>query len=215
MSVVRPTIVFIHGLNTYADGLVHIGPVVAGAMKDKWEHALRLRGFEFVGVRGIGYGPIDEQADRAVECLRTEGLLDGRRPLVLLGHSLGGLVARALVTRPGLREQTKAIFTFGTPHGGAHVTDIGLTLHEKSPVLTKVLKKVGYDVVAKQSNFANFTKANIDEFNSRHPVPKNVRCVSLMCEVKGLQISWPLVPIYAKLRAIDPNPVGDGFILSK
>lgn len=212
---VKPTIVFIHGLNTYADGLVHVGPLKFGAMKDKWEVALRRRGFDFVGVRGMGYGPIEEQADRALEHLRTEGYLDGRRELVLLGHSLGGLVARALATRPEARAQTKAIFTFGSPHGGAHVTDVALSLDEKSPALHKFLQVVGYDVSKKKAAFSNFTRANIDEFNRRHPLPTGVRCVSLLCEVKGLEISWPLVPVYAKLRAVDPEPLGDGFISSK
>lgn len=211
----KPTIVYLHGLNTYGDGLVHVGPVTFGGMKDRWEGAMRKHGFDFIGVRGMGYGSIEDQADRALACLKSEGLLDVPRELVLIGHSLGGLVARALVTRPEIRTRAKAIMTFGTPHGGAHVTEVALTLDEKAPLLNGALKRFGYDVVARREVFKNFTRENIDSFNARHPKPANVRCVSLLCEVRGREIGWPLVPVYAKLRSLVDDPRGDGFILSE
>lgn len=46
--------------------------------------------------------------------LRTER----SRPIALIGHSMGGLVARAALAGPGL-EQVRTLITLGTPHGGS------------------------------------------------------------------------------------------------
>ena len=205
---------YIHGLNTYGDGLVHLGPFIFGAMKDKWELAMRAQGFDFVSVRGIGYGTLEEQTERAFTFLRDEGVLEKKRDLVFACHSLGGLIGRALVARPEIRERAKGLFTFGTPHGGAHVTDVALTLGEKAPLLQKLLKITGYDVAARRDTFANFTREVIADFDRRHPVPEGLRCVSLLCEARGLEIGWPLVAVYSRLKTIVPDALGDGFILS-
>jgi len=48
------------------------------------------------------------------------GLLraDAPRPLALIGHSMGGLVARAALASPGL-EHVRSLITLGAPHGGS------------------------------------------------------------------------------------------------
>jgi pimeloyl-ACP methyl ester carboxylesterase len=46
--------------------------------------------------------------------LRTEN----SRPLALIGHSMGGLVARAALAGPGL-EHVRTLISLGTPHGGS------------------------------------------------------------------------------------------------
>ena len=49
-------------------------------------------------------------------------------PLILLGHSQGGLDARFLVTKLGYAPRVRAVVTIATPHHGSPVADVALGL---------------------------------------------------------------------------------------
>ena len=66
-----------------------------------------------------------EEANQFLECLSLKRENDLKRPLLLLGHSLGGiLIKQALVnayndpTYRDIQEATYGIMFFGTPHSG-------------------------------------------------------------------------------------------------
>lgn len=50
----------------------------------------------------------------------------GAERVVLVGHSMGGLVARACVALPGLAAQVEKLLTLGTPHHGSRHARLGV-----------------------------------------------------------------------------------------
>ncbi len=58
--------------------------------------------------------PLKEAIDRAKQ--KT-----GQKKVILIAHSMGGLVSRAYIEGGGYRDDVSALFTFGTPHGGVPV----------------------------------------------------------------------------------------------
>ena len=66
-----------------------------------------------------------EEANQFLECLHIRRKRCPKRPLLLLGHSLGGiLIKQALVNALSdpryrdIQEATSGLIFFGTPHGG-------------------------------------------------------------------------------------------------
>ncbi|RFU86305.1 alpha/beta fold hydrolase [Streptomyces triticagri] len=70
-------------------------------------------------------------------CLRT-----GQRQVDIVGHSLGGLIARYYVQRLGGDTRVRTLVTLGTPHGGTAVAPL-LSAH---PIVRQM--RPGSDVVA-------------------------------------------------------------------
>jgi hypothetical protein len=88
--------------------------------------ALRRRGF--VSVCTWNYSPLQRDVESAAKALgrHVERVCreTGHERVHVVGHSLGGLVARYLVQRLGGDERVESLVTLGTPHGGtrwAHV----------------------------------------------------------------------------------------------
>ena len=74
---------------------------------------------------GSSQGRFIDEANQFLVCLRLERRKDPKRPLLLLGHSLGGiLIKQALVNAfndpiyRDIQEATYGLVFFGTPHGG-------------------------------------------------------------------------------------------------
>jgi len=88
------------------------------------------RGLEAAGwnVATINLEPIYTSLENYVEPLaqRIDEVLaqTGATQLVLVGHSMGGLVARAYLRRYGASRVVRLV-TLGTPHGGSELAKIG------------------------------------------------------------------------------------------
>ena len=67
--------------------------------------------------------PTASIAVRATELLHAVRGRYGNRPVHLVGHSLGGLDARYLVSRLGFGTQALSLTTIGTPHRGTAFAD--------------------------------------------------------------------------------------------
>lgn len=96
-----------------------------GANKSNWifvERELRMAGFE--RVHALNYNPlrssVPELAERCVD--RARDLMDhfGVTRIHLVGHSLGGLIARYAVCLGGL-EETGVCITVASPHQGVRL----------------------------------------------------------------------------------------------
>ena len=78
----------------------------------------------------VGFGPVTRRAGRAIAATYRAG---GRRPLIVIGHSAGGIIARlALSERPfdgrvagtvGVAKAVGCLVTLGTPHGLGALTN--------------------------------------------------------------------------------------------
>ncbi|RBY80121.1 lipase [Blastococcus sp. TF02-09] len=111
--------------------------------------SLRRRGF--ASVCSWNYSPLLRDVAKAADdlgahieriCAQT-----GHDRVHVVGHSLGGLIARYYVQRQGGDRRVDALVTLGTPHGGsvlAHLlpTPLVRQLRPGSPVLTELAEPV-------------------------------------------------------------------------
>ncbi|MGY2081120.1 esterase/lipase family protein [Modestobacter sp. SYSU DS0657] len=108
---------------------------------------LRRRGF--AQVCSWNYGPLVRDVAGAAEALgrHVERVCSetGHERVHVVGHSLGGLIARYLVQRLGGDARVESLVTLGTPHGGsrwAHVlpTPLIRQLRPGSPLLRELAR---------------------------------------------------------------------------
>jgi pimeloyl-ACP methyl ester carboxylesterase len=125
--------------------LVH-GYVCNRGLWNPWMVALRARGIPYVAVTlEPVFGSIDgytgaiEQAVRAIESATAH-------PVVLVGHSMGGLAIRAWLCEYAALSRVRRIVTIGTPHQGAWLarwsrTTNGTQMRLHSPWLRELSKR--------------------------------------------------------------------------
>lgn len=93
----------------------------------------------------LGYGPFanfDATAARLVDLIASLPT-----PMVLVGHSLGGLLCRAAVLRGDTSVRVNALITIATPHGGVRRArwlpgGVGIALRPGSPILRQLGRRV-------------------------------------------------------------------------
>lgn len=210
-----PIVFFIHGLNTFGDDLIHMGPLNFGPMVGAWRPRLEEIGCEVHSLNEMGFGMIDDQVDRAMKQIERILKSSGNGPVHLFGHSMGGLVARGVAKRmeashPG---RVRTVITIGSPHGGAHVADGAFTFHERSPKLYRLMKLFGYDTLKRLEHLNPLKFDAIEDFNARHPVISRIDNVSLAGSVSWHQIGLHYKVIYNDLH---PNrEQSDGLIMTE
>jgi len=112
----RPLVVLVHGLYHNPSAWI------------RFRRKLRRRGFDqFTACR---YSSWNTEFDQAAAACRRQltGLLVGRprARLVLIGHSMGGLVLCELLRDPELAARVDALVTLGTPFQGSRLAALAL-----------------------------------------------------------------------------------------
>jgi triacylglycerol lipase len=110
-----PAIVLIHGIYHNASGWLI------------FRHRLKRAGF--ANVYAISYSSFMTSFDKTLGKVerfvaQTSARLPGK-PVVLIGHSMGGLLARALEQRSKNPEAVAAVITLGSPHRGSKLAVLG------------------------------------------------------------------------------------------
>lgn len=210
------TILFLHGLNTFGDDLIHVGPLTFGPMdrhlKNAFSKQSSKRKIEFISIPGIGAGSPEEQASKALSFIEANVTLKQGGKFHLFGQSTGGLVARVLSHHPSISKRVASLITMGSPHTGADIAFFGLEFQAKFPRLQKTFSAMGYDTKAKTDFFKHFTPDSLIDFNRRFPsVQQEFREICLLCEIEPTDVSFPLKLLGRLNRGVTLKR-GDGFI---
>jgi len=110
----EPVVVCLHGIYHNPAAFLAIRP------------ALIRAGFKHILVPGYCSlsGNFETVAARLLTVLRRE--IPPHAPLILVGHSLGGLFARRLMAEPDLAGRVRAAVTLGSPHQGSKLTALSI-----------------------------------------------------------------------------------------
>lgn len=187
--------IFLHGLCTYGDDELHLGPVRMGRLDRYLVEFFAQRQTSLLSINGIGFGSPEEQAETAIPQIRSSA----NRHLILLGHSMGGLTARVLQPRLEQAGHRVDIITWGTPHHGTSAA-----IRNDSRPVKKIADWIGYNLESRAATFKHCTPDALAPFNKRYPFRQESQ-FSLACDVP-LQYTTPL------LFALRPPGPSDGFI---
>ncbi|MGH1363691.1 MAG: esterase/lipase family protein [Calditrichia bacterium] len=112
----------------------------------------------------------------------------GHKKVHIIGHSMGGLDARHMITVGGMAGKVASLTTIGTPHRGAYIIDWALE-NGGGKVLNVLNSLFSTD------GFRDLTTDNLSQFNERirHRESKNnVRYQTYSCSQEMEQVFLPL-----------------------
>lgn len=112
----------------------------------------------------------------------------GRQPVHVIGHSLGGLDARYMITALGMHKQVLTLTTVGTPHRGTTFADWAVDRFART--FSPILRGLGVPDGA----LFDLTTERCREFNDRVPDRSEVRYFSVAgdCDPNWLYPGWRL-----------------------
>jgi triacylglycerol lipase len=128
-------------------------------------------------------------ADRANELRAYIRREVGNEPVHIIGHSMGGLDARYMISRLGMEDRVLSLTTVGTPHRGTSFADWGI--ERWSRMVVPVCRVLGWPYQA----FYDLTLDGCRQFNE---LVRDVPWVKYMsvagnCDRSWLSLKW-LVP---------------------
>jgi triacylglycerol lipase len=191
----RAPLVLVHGLLGFDQ--VRLGPWVLAHYFCGVPEALTSGGNRVLVAR---VSPTAGVADRAAQ---LGAFLDRAAPgeaVHLVGHSMGGLDCRYLISRLGLAPRILSLTTVGTPHRGSAFADWGVGR------LGRLLRPVFDFAGLPYQAFYDLTSTNCAEFNRQTPDVASVRYFSVAgtCPLDWSMPEWQL-PARIVRRAEGPN----------
>ena len=124
-------------------------------------------------------------------------------PVHLIGHSMGGLDARALIADPIWKGRILSLTTIATPHLGSGIADFAKLRVGR---IYTLLEKLGVE----HQGFLDVTPGAVAEFNRRNPLPDWLPMFSVAGDPSYEDVSWPLRRLHVALEELEgPN---DGLV---
>ena len=121
----------------------------------------------------------------------------------LIGHSMGGLDARMLLSDPDWSRRVLSLTTIGTPHLGSSIADFAQL---KAGRIFRLLTRLGID----HRGFLDVTRRNARQFHQTAAPPRGIPCFSIAGSPAIEEVCWPLHRLYAALFELEgPN---DGLV---
>jgi triacylglycerol lipase len=172
----RAPIVLAHGL--FGFDHIQVGPWVLSSYFRGIPEALRTGGNRVLVARVHPLGGIAQRARQLKDFLDREA---PHEPVHLIGHSMGGLDSRYLISRLGMADRVLSLTTLGTPHRGSSFADWSVR-HLKS-LVNPLLDLFGVSYQA----FEDLTTARCRVFNELTPDAPGVRYFSV---AGRFQLNW-------------------------
>jgi triacylglycerol lipase len=151
-------------------------------------------------------GSIEQRAKQLAAAIRKNNLSD---PLHIIGHSMGGLDARFLITHlPEVGQRVATLVTVGTPHAGSPVADAfmvpgGPLARHIPPLLLELLHK-------NAGAIADLTIKSCEKFNSNTPDVKGVKYLEIAGSAPQNGSELLLTDLAAKIGEMDGD--NDGMV---
>ena len=124
-------------------------------------------------------------------------------PVHLIGHSMGGLDARALMADPAWDGQILSLTTIATPHLGSEIANFAKLRVGR---IYRLLERLGVN----HQGFLDLSPRAMVEFNRANPLPADVPVFSIAGDPDPLDVCWPLRRLHAALLELEgPN---DGLV---
>ncbi len=139
-------------------------------------------------------------ARRAAELKRFLDAAVPGGPVHLIGHSMGGLDARYMISKLGMEDRVRSLTTVGTPHRGTAFADWGMRRFARHVVPWLNRMGIPYDA------FLDLTTDACRRLNEELPDAPGVRYYSVagVCEKPWLGLEWQ-VPYRIVNKTEGPN----------
>lgn len=187
---------FLRGLNTYGNDSLNFGPLPVGDMAKHWIKAMRpVSDMQFIVVRGLGVGTFNDYIARAKsfiesECFKHPEYL--KQQIHLLGHSLGGVIARALPHHLDKTISVRSVVSIASPHHGSLLAQSIIEKLETQTEHFRLLNLVGYNVKDRLHHFIHIRPEEMQIFNQRYSDIPSIRYACCLCRAKESDLSWPM-----------------------
>jgi triacylglycerol lipase len=120
----------------------------------------------------------------------------GDQPVHIIGHSLGGLDARGLLTDPAWRRRVLSLTTVGTPHLGSFLADFAKLRVGR---VYRLLERMGLD----PRGFLDITRLAARRFHRRLGQPDGLPCFSVAGDPPADEVTWPLRRLHEVLGELE------------
>ncbi|WP_435018904.1 esterase/lipase family protein [Tundrisphaera sp. TA3] len=200
----RPTprlaapIVMAHGL--FGFRRIGLGPLTLAWYFRGIPEALRAAGNRVLVTRVHPTAGVARRSRKLGEQIR-EAFPD--EPVHLIGHSMGGLDARALVADPWWQGRILSLTTIATPHLGSALADFAKLRVGR---IYSVLERLGID----HAGFMDVTPAAARDFNRRTAAPRGLPTFSVAGDPDPSDVCWPLRRLHAALCELEGH--NDGLV---
>jgi len=131
----RPAVILIHGLYHNPGAFI------------RYRRVLRRAGFHrHYMPRYVSYGAKTFEAIAAELKAKVLEIMDRDGPVLLVGHSMGGLFIRSLLTDPAVGDRVLGAVTLGTPHQGSKLAVLafgasGKAITHQSPLIKRLARE--------------------------------------------------------------------------
>jgi triacylglycerol lipase len=128
----------------------------------------------------------EQLKQQIIDALDEAGRPD--EPVIIVGHSMGGLDARYMIHNLGMASRVAALLTVTTPHRGSPVADWCLNHFDRRIPMIRLVERLGWDLQAAR----DLTTDRCRRFNDEVPDSPLVKYFSI-----SAARPWHLVPAFA------------------
>ena len=208
--MLKSSVIFVRGLNSYGDDSLHLGPLKIGRMDHHLDRYFSNRQTSFITLPDIGKGDFERHLENLKSSLKRvfdQGQVSNSVHIV--AHSAGGVLSRALVHDSEFSHRILSLTTIGTPHRGSQLAHavIGFNKHHKN--LDRFFRTFGYDATQRTPNFSWLTRQAMTNFNESVP---NLPNIVYACFVFNLRPELRSSPIRLLNKSLSLSEPGDGLV---
>ena len=188
-------LLIVRGLNTHGDNHLRIGPFSIGKMLKYIEKKLQHMGVITLLVNDLKCDTLSTQAQTCIDLIEHRDI----KKFHILGHSMGGLTARALSHRKEVTQKISSIVTVATPHQGSHLAHTSTNFQEKHPFFFSLALKINGSIKDTKQILKQITPRSMTYFNRSFPTMKHIPSGSVICQLPPNKQSLIFKPFHPTL----------------